>query len=94
MDIKKQYLLWILKETFDVFDMAEWLYAFVEKYEANDSLIDELIPVINDQIKKASDEWERKKLQKCVDKLKLLKDREFSQLKKDSKEADELLSNI
>lgn len=91
---KKSALLEILKELFWVFDLAEQLYEYISTQDVWVEVIDNLIDLFYDEIKKISNTEKIKVFETALNKLKNLKEKELEEYNEDSKLAEESMNNF
>ncbi len=88
---KKRLLLSILEELFGIFDAAQELHAYVGSSQFDESEIDGLLALFEDEIEKVSDSGRYDRLVSRIGMLKELQVREMSEAEKESSVANETL---
>lgn len=80
---KKQYVLKVLSAIKDSWPIAEWLMYLIEKNSFDDKILDILVTILQDSLKKATSEIEKEKLWKANDIFQKIKQSEADQHKAD-----------
>lgn len=87
---KKEYLLKILTQLEPIWNLAKWLKILVEQWHLDDNLLDIITQAVEGAVHTVKDELAKKKLQRWLDILQRLRQREAESRAQDEKELAEL----